>query len=142
MTDQATARGTVRVGVCAESDIAIARQSARAFASNQGLAQVAVEALATAVTEVARNIVVHAWSGEIVLQPARDGKRTGIEVIARDDGPGIADIERALSDGFSTAHGLGLGLPGARRLVDEFELVSIVGQGTTVRLKKWVRTDE
>jgi serine/threonine-protein kinase RsbT len=142
MKDEATSTAMVRIGVDTESDVAIARQSARAFASRQGLSQVAVEALATAVSELARNIIVHAWSGEIVLLPAQKGNLTGIEVVARDEGPGIADIEQALRDGYSTSRGLGLGLSGARRLADEFELESIVGQGTTVRLKKWARVGE
>jgi serine/threonine-protein kinase RsbT len=99
------------------------------------------EALATAVTEIARNIVVHAWSGEIALGILEQDTRRGVIVTARDAGPGIADLERAMLDGFSTGTGLGYGLPGARRLVDEFEIESKVGVGTMVTLKKWVSTE-
>lgn len=94
--------------------------------------------IATAISEVARNIVAYAVRGEIVLSPIQDGQRRGMMVVARDEGPGIPDIERAMEDGYSTGKGLGLGLPGARRLMDEFEIVSQVGRGTAVTMKKWI----
>jgi serine/threonine-protein kinase RsbT len=97
----------------------------------------ALEALATAVSEVARNVLVHARTGEIVLAIERAPGKLALVVIARDDGPGISDIERAMGDGYSSAFGLGLGLPSARRLVDEFAIESSVDQGTTVTLKMW-----
>jgi serine/threonine-protein kinase RsbT len=127
----------VRLALRHESDVAAARRDARALAQELGLTLGSVEALATAVSEVARNILVHAGGGEIMLGIVRNGTQSGIVVIARDDGPGISDIEEALRDGYSTGSGLGLGLPSARRLVDEFELHSIAGQGTTVSLTKW-----
>jgi serine/threonine-protein kinase RsbT len=95
--------------------------------------------IATAISEVARNIVTYAGSGEIVLQVVQRGHRCGILIIARDRGPGIADIERTMADGYSTSRGLGLGLPGSKRLMDEFEIVSRVGKGTEITMTKWER---
>jgi serine/threonine-protein kinase RsbT len=95
--------------------------------------------IATAISEVARNIVVYANHGEIVLSTADEGGRVGIQVIAVDSGPGIDNKDLALRDGFSTKNSLGLGLPGARRLMDDFALESEVGRGTTVTMKKWKR---
>ena len=98
--------------------------------------------IATAISEVARNIVVHAGRGEIVLRPVQEGDRYGLEVIARDEGAGIRDVEAALRDDFSGRGGLGLGLPGARRLIDDFELASDADTGTTVTMRKWRFRDE
>lgn len=95
--------------------------------------------LATAISEVARNITTYAGEGEVELRVLNHGGRHGIEVVATDNGPGIADVELAMQDGFTTGNGLGLGLPGTRRLVDEFELRTEPGSGTTVRLVKWSR---
>jgi serine/threonine-protein kinase RsbT len=92
-----------------------------------------------AILEVARNIVRYAGMGEIVLSTIRQDGRGGIVIVARDDGPGIPSVERAMRDGYSTGGGLGLGLPGARRLMDEFKIVSEIGQGTTIEMKKWKR---
>nr|WP_246345350.1 ATP-binding protein [Conexibacter arvalis] len=96
--------------------------------------------VATAISEIARNITAYAGSGEIVVRPVELNGAHGLEVVARDAGPGIADVERALQDGYTTGGGLGLGLPGARRLMDEFEIVSQPGVGTTVTMTKWVST--
>jgi serine/threonine-protein kinase RsbT len=126
----------VRVVVEHESDVAVARLRSRELARAQGLPESAVEALATAVSEVARNIVVHAGRGEIVLTGCEEQGRRGVIARASDDGPGIEDPQAALEDGYSTARSLGLGLPSARRLVDEFELVTSPGGGTKVLLKK------
>ena len=93
--------------------------------------------IATAISELARNIVRYARSGEIVIRSTTNSTRRGIEIVAQDSGPGIRDIEQALQIGFSTAGGLGLGLPGVRRLMDEFDIQSKLGQGTTVRITKW-----
>jgi serine/threonine-protein kinase RsbT len=95
--------------------------------------------VATAISELARNIVDYAKRGEIILELAEHEARRGMVVIARDEGPGIPDVERAMQDGYSTGNGLGLGLPGVRRLMDEFEIVSQVGKGTTITAKKWAR---
>ena len=129
----------VTVPVHRESDVVMARKRVREQAHKAGLHESAVEALATAVTEVARNIVVHAVGGEVRIAIARDGGRSGLIVVATDDGPGIADPERALRDNYSTGSGLGLGLSSAKRLVDEFEVSSAIGRGTTVTLRKWRR---
>jgi serine/threonine-protein kinase RsbT len=83
--------------------------------------------------------VSYASHGEIILQTAEEKNRRGIVVIARDDGPGMPNVDDAMRDGYSTGNSLGLGLPGARRLMDDFEIVSAVGKGTTVTMKKWVR---
>jgi serine/threonine-protein kinase RsbT len=93
--------------------------------------------IATAISEIARNIVKFATRGEFVFSVLDEDGRKGLKVIARDSGPGIPDVERALQDGYSTYRGLGLGLPGARRLMDEFDVVSEVGTGTTVTMIKW-----
>jgi anti-sigma regulatory factor (Ser/Thr protein kinase) len=129
----------VRVAIRADCDVAVARQQGRALSQRGGLGTAATEAVATAITEIARNIVVHAGAGEVLLEIVRRRGRCGIKVVARDDGPGIVDLEQAMRDGFSTADGLGLGLPGARELMDEFELASDPGKGTTVTMTKWAR---
>lgn len=98
--------------------------------------------VATAISEIARNIVVHVGSGEIVLRPLQEADRYGLVVIASDDGPGIRDVEAALHDEYSGRGGLGLGLPGARRLMDEFDIASDADNGTTVTMKKWRPRDE
>ncbi len=93
--------------------------------------------IATAISELARNIVSYARRGSITLKSIQGSSRVGILVLAEDDGPGILDIRQALRDGFSTSGSLGLGLPGVRRLMDDFEITSQPGQGTTVVVKKW-----
>jgi len=95
--------------------------------------------IATAISEVARNIVTYAKRGQIMLRLVSRGRRRGIRVVAQDEGPGIADINRAMEDGFSTSSSLGLGLPGSKRLMDEFDIVSALGKGTTVTMTKWER---
>ena len=137
MMERVASEAQVRVFIRDESDVAVARRRARELASQQGLSEVEAEALATAVTEIARNIVVHAGGGEILFERVVDAPRRGVVVIARDTGPGIPDVEQAMQDGFSTKRGLGFGLPGARRLVDKFEIESKAGAGTTVTLRKW-----
>jgi serine/threonine-protein kinase RsbT len=126
-----------RVVIDKDSDIVTARQKGRDLALQAGLSGTTLTLLATAISEVARNIVVYAKWGEIVLGITDDAGRRGIMVIARDNGPGIPDIGQAMRDGDSTGRSLGLGLPGARRLVDDFDVVSEVGKGTTITMKKW-----
>jgi serine/threonine-protein kinase RsbT len=133
--------GPVTIVIATDSDIVRARQSGRELAARVGCTATEATLVATAISEVARNILSHAGGGEVMISGCdRDGL-AGIEVTARDDGPGIADIDRAMQDGYSTGCGLGLGLPGARRLMDEFEIVSEVGAGTTVLLRKWCAHD-
>jgi serine/threonine-protein kinase RsbT len=122
-----------------DGDVVVARQKGREVAVQVGFAGSELTIIATAISEIARNIVSYAESGEITVNPLAAGGRRGIEVIARDKGPGIPDLEQAMRDGFSTGKSLGLGLPGARRLMDEFEIQSDVGVGTTVTMRKWMR---
>jgi serine/threonine-protein kinase RsbT len=136
------ARSAIRVPVRDAEDVVVARGVASELALAAGFSATRAAALATAVTEVARNIVVHAGEGELVLEAIEDHGRRGIVVVARDEHPGIADVEQAMQDGYTTSSGLGLGLPGARRLMDEFALVSALGEGTTVTMKKWVHALE
>jgi serine/threonine-protein kinase RsbT len=110
----------------------------RELAEGLGFSGSELTVIATAISEIARNIVEYARSGEITLKPIQHLGRRGILVVAQDRGPGIADIELAMQDGYSTSKGIGLGLPGARRLMDEFEIDSKMGKGTTVTMKKWV----
>jgi RNA polymerase sigma factor (sigma-70 family) len=126
----------VRISVHVDADIVVARQAARELASRLGFSATDLTILATAVSEISRNIVRFADSGEVVIELVEDSRR-GVRVTARDTGPGIPDIEQALTDGYSTYSGLGLGLPGARRLMDDFAVVSEPGHGTTVTMTKW-----
>jgi serine/threonine-protein kinase RsbT len=121
-----------------ESDIVAARRAGRELASQLGFSSSELTIIATAISEVARNALMYATRGEVVVRAEESGGRRSIVVIARDDGPGIADVERAMQDGYSTSNGLGLGLPGSRRMMDEFDIVSRVGQGTTISMRKWV----
>jgi RNA polymerase sigma factor (sigma-70 family) len=128
----------VRTPIVSDADVVRARQAARQLASRQGFSGTDLTILATAVSEVARNIVRFAGKGEIVIELIESPRR-GVRIVARDTGPGIEDVEQALTDGFSTYDGLGLGLPGARRLMDDFSIVSEQGRGTTVSMTKWIR---
>ncbi|HEU5263257.1 MAG TPA: anti-sigma regulatory factor [Gaiellaceae bacterium] len=122
-----------------DADIVSARQKGRALAVQCGFATTDLAVVATAISELARNIVRYATHGEIVLRLVEDHGKRGIEVVAADDGPGIPDLPLAMQDGYSTSGGLGLGLPGTRRLMDEFEIVSDLGKGTTVTVRRWKR---
>lgn len=128
-----------RVAIHSEVDIVSARQEGRALAAELGFLGGDLALIATAVSEVARNIVTYAKQGEIVLAVVQDGGRQGIQVVARDQGPGIPDVALAMQDGYSTGKSLGLGLPGARRIMDDFDIKSAVGEGTTVTMRKWMR---
>ncbi len=122
-----------------DADVLTARKAARSLGAELGFASTDLALIATAISEIARNILNYAKHGEMIIEAVEDQARRGIVVTARDQGPGIADVERAMQDGFSTGHGLGLGLPGARRLMDEFSIDSKVGEGTTIVMKKWTR---
>ncbi|HEX2075861.1 MAG TPA: sigma-70 family RNA polymerase sigma factor [Geodermatophilus sp.] len=126
----------VRIPIRADADVVAARQAARELASRLGFGRTDLTVIATAVSEVTRNIVRFAGAGEIVVELLQQ-PRKGVRIVARDTGPGIPDVERAMADGYSTYAGLGLGLPGIRRLMDEFALVSEPGRGTTVTMTKW-----
>jgi RNA polymerase sigma factor (sigma-70 family) len=128
--------GEVRLPVRTDADVVAARAAARELAGQAGFSATDLTVIATAVSEVARNIVKFATSGEVLLELLEE-PRVGVRVVARDAGPGIPDVERALRDGYSTYNGLGLGLPGTRRLMDEFAVVSEPERGTTVTMTKW-----
>jgi serine/threonine-protein kinase RsbT len=128
-----------RIAIESDADVVTARQRARELAASLQLSSTDQTLLATAISEVARNITTYAQRGEVTVAMVENGGRRGIRVVARDEGPGIADLERALQDGYTTGGGLGIGLPGARRLVDEFAIDSAPGRGTTVTLVKWAR---
>jgi len=128
-----------RVPINSATDIVIARQKGRALGEALGFTAADLTFIATAISEVARNIVDHAKQGEIILSAAQHGNRHGISITAQDQGPGIKDILRAMQYGYSTRKGLGVGLPGAKWLMDEFIIYSKVGEGTTISMKKWLK---
>jgi serine/threonine-protein kinase RsbT len=127
------------VPINTDTDVVAARKKGRELAIVLGFVSTDSTLLATAISELARNIIRYAKKGEILIASVQSGDRVGITVVARDNGPGIANISLAMQDGFSTSGGLGLGLPGVKRLMDEFHLVSDVNKGTTVTIKKWKR---
>jgi serine/threonine-protein kinase RsbT len=128
-----------RVLIRTDADILSARQSARGLSATLGISSIDQTLLATAISEIARNILTYARAGEILLSVRTDGVRRGVQVIARDEGPGIEDLELAMRDGYSSSGSLGLGLPGANRIMDEFAVRSEAGRGTTITMTKWAR---
>lgn len=132
----------ISVTVRRDVDIVLACQKGRDLAEQLGMPGNDQAVVVIAISEVARNIVNYANGGEIVLSPFGRNGRMGISIVARDDGPGILDVERALQDGYSTGGGLGLGLAGAKRLMDEFKVLSQPGRGTTIMMTKWSRDGE
>lgn len=127
----------VRLPIANDGDIVAARRTGRGLAETVGCSSTDATLVATAISEVVRNILTHAGRGEVIMSIIDGEGRCGVEVVAVDRGPGIADLERAMADGYSTGSGLGLGLPGARRLMDEFEITSEVSVGTRVVMRKW-----
>lgn len=125
-----------RVPITQGGDIITARQQGRALAAQLGFSSADQTLIATAISEMARNILTYAKTGEIILRSEQES-RSGMAIIAHDEGPGIPDLERALQDGYSTSGSLGVGLPGTKRIMDEFTIISEVGKGTTVTMKKW-----
>jgi len=130
---------TARVLIDRDGDVVTARQKGRELAQRAGFSGSDLTVIATAISEIARNIVLYGKRGEMIMSHVQQGAKRGLMVVARDEGPGIADINQAMQDGYSTGKSLGLGLPGARRLMDEFDIVSEVGKGTVVTMKKWTR---
>lgn len=128
---------TVRIAINAEMDIAKAILQAGRVCADLGFGPGDQSRVATAVSELARNIHKYAGAGHVVIGPIEHKGRRGIEIVAEDKGPGIADLELAMSDHFSSGGTLGLGLPGVRRMMDEFEVESAPGQGTRVTGRKW-----
>src|SRR3954466_4434713 len=129
----------IRGSVSTNADVVVVRQQGRRVAARAGFTATELAVIATAISEIARNIVKFAKRGEVTVSVVIENERTGVTVVARDAGPGISDVERAVQDGYSTYGGLGLGLPGAKRLMDEFEIMSEVGKGTTVTMTKWLQ---
>jgi len=129
----------IQVLIQTDQDIVTARQKGRSLAAALNFSSGEATLIATAISELARNIVAYAKKGEILLKVIISGgsARHGIQVVARDDGPGIADVDQALRDGFSTSGSLGIGLPGVRRLVDEFHIDSVENRGTVITVTKW-----
>jgi serine/threonine-protein kinase RsbT len=129
--------GTQTVAIRTSEDVVLARQAVREWAVQLGFSLVEQTKVVTAASELARNTLVHGGGGTMTLQALGDGKRSGLQLVFEDTGPGIANIQDALRDGFTTGSGLGLGLGGARRLSSEFEIHSAPAQGTRVRIVRW-----
>jgi serine/threonine-protein kinase RsbT len=129
----------IQVGIRSDVDIVLARQQGRAMAADIGFSATDTTLIATAISELARNIVTYAQYGEVTMRGVESTHSKGILIIARDKGPGIRSIQDVLRDGYSTSGGLGLGLPGVKRLMDEFTIESELRQGTTVTVKKWLK---
>ena len=132
-------QSTEKLIVASEDDVVLARRKVRRLAETLGFDQFAIAAITTATSELCRNILVHAEKGTALVEQIASAGRIGIRAEFRDDGPGIADIDRVLVGGYSTAKSLGLGVSGSRRLVDEFRIETIVGRGTVVTVVKWKR---
>lgn len=126
------------IDIFTEHDIVIARQKGRTLAKELGFSVVDQCRLATGISELARNIFLYAGQGTISISPIENTHNKGIEVIAKDEGPGIPDTKLVLLDGYTTSKGLGMGLPGTKRLMDEFDLKSKPNEGTTITIKKWL----
>ena len=133
---------TVSVRISSDDDLVDARAEARALADRLGFSRTDATLIATAVSEIGRNIIVHAGNGGIEMTPLFDETKYGIKVVATDSGPGIRDPETALENGYAGRGGLGLGLPGVRRLVDEFRIETEIDKGTAITLIKWRLRDE
>ena len=123
----------------AEDDVVLVRRKVKQLAQARGFDAFASAAVTTATSEITRNVWVHAGRGRAVIEEISDGAHEGLRIAFLDEGPGIADLQRALAGGYSTARSMGLGLSGSKRLVDEFEIASEPGRGTTVRMTKWTR---
>jgi serine/threonine-protein kinase RsbT len=130
--------GDIVVEIHKPDDIVAARKAGHQLALNLGFSLTDVTMIATAISEIARNITSYAGRGAVRIAVAERDGREALVVRAEDDGPGIADIERAMEDGYSTGRGLGMGLPGARRLMDRLVVESALGRGTVVEMWKWV----
>ncbi len=138
-TKRVTVGDGIRVPIRSDSDIILARHQGRQIAAEVGFQATDTTLIATAISELARNILRYAKHGEIILRLIRNSKATGVMITARDEGPGIWNVEQAMEVGYSTSGGLGLGLPGVKRLMDELDINSKLGEGTVVRATKWKR---
>ena len=127
------------ITVTSDTDIIVAREFGRKIGRELNFSQTDLTIIATVISELARNIIIFAKQGNILVEQIRQGNVLGIAITAEDNGPGIHDVFLAMQDGYSTGKGLGLGLPGVRRLMDEFEIFSETGKGTKVSVKKWLK---
>ncbi|WP_409291098.1 anti-sigma regulatory factor [Peribacillus sp. SCS-37] len=127
------------VKIINEWDIVAARQLGRNVAKELGFGTVDQARITTAISELARNIYLYAGQGKVCIEKLYESGRSGVLIIASDEGPGIPDVRKVMEDGFSTSGGLGAGLPGVKRLMDEFDLDTNVGKGTEIRATKWLR---
>jgi serine/threonine-protein kinase RsbT len=132
----------VLVAIESDGDLVEARATARALSMRLGFSRTDATLIATAISEVARNIVVHVGNGRIMMSPLEEELRCGLEVVAEDNGAGIRDVEAALQDGYAGRGGLGLGLSGAKRLMDDFDIDTETDRGTRVTMTKWRFRDE
>ena len=130
-------RPPIRVDIASNEDVVLVRQRAREQSHRAGFSLLETTKLVTAASELARNALEHGGGGYADIEVITDGLRRGVRMTFVDDGPGIPDIEQALTDGFTTGGGLGLGLGGSRRLVNEFHIESVVGRGTRVQVIRW-----
>ena len=129
---------SITIEISEEGDIVVARQKGRSIAKYLGFSVVDQCRIATGISELARNIFLYASTGLIMILTLNENNRMGLEIIAKDMGPGIPDIKLAMLDGYSTSNGLGMGLPGTKRLMDEFEIISETGAGTEIIVRKWL----
>lgn len=127
------------ITIQSDLDIVAARMAARDMAKAMGFGAIDQARIATAISELARNIYLYAGEGTVTVSEVQQGIRKGIEVVCEDQGPGIDDIDLVMQDGYTTSKGMGMGLPGARRLMDDFEVISISGEGTKITCRKWKR---
>ncbi|MBP8253104.1 MAG: anti-sigma regulatory factor [Herpetosiphon sp.] len=127
------------ITIQSDLDIVAARMAARDMAKTMGFGAIDQARIATTISELARNIYLYADEGTVTISEATAGIRRGIQVICADQGPGIEDVSLVMQDGYTTSKGMGMGLPGAKRLMDDFEVVSIVGKGTVITCRKWKR---
>lgn len=127
------------VEICSEWDIVAARQLGRDEAREVGFGIVDQARITTAISELARNIYLYAKTGRVDIERIQNLDKQGIKIIASDNGPGIADIQRVMSDGYTTSNGLGAGMPGVRRLMDEFDIETALGKGVRITIIKWLR---
>jgi len=130
---------SLTLAIKTEKDVVLVRQRVREYAAKLGMGTLDQTKLMTATSELSRNILRYAGIGEVTIQQVREGQRVGVKIIFKDSGPGIPDIEKALEDGYSTTKSLGMGLPGAKRLVNFFNIISNVGHGTEITIIRWGR---
>jgi serine/threonine-protein kinase RsbT len=128
-----------RIPINSDLDIVAARVEGRNLAKEMGFGIIDQARIATAISELARNVMLYAQSGQVILSRLDLDGRLGLQIVCEDEGPGIDDLDLVMRDGYSTMQGLGMGLPGTKRLMDDFEIRSEVGVGTTVRVCKWLR---